>query len=46
MNSIRCKPKECSRGYLFNFNSGECERIVCKSGYELDDEGKCVGTDI
>ena len=41
--TYKCKPKECGHGYLFNYNTGECEQIVCLKGYEIDESGRCVG---
>jgi hypothetical protein len=40
---FRCKAKECQFGYVFNYNLGDCEKIICKRGYEIDQSGKCVG---
>lgn len=40
----RCKQKECEFGYVFNFNIGDCEELVCRKGYEVDESGtKCIG---
>lgn len=43
--SYKCIQKKCDQGYVFNYNRGDCERIVCKSGFEMDLNGACVDID-
>lgn len=43
--TFKCKPKECAHGHLFNYNTGDCEQIVCLKGYEIDASGRCVDID-
>lgn len=31
---------------MFNFNVGDCEKLVCRKGYEVDESGKCSGKQI
>lgn len=42
IGTFKCKAKECQFGYVFNYNLGDCEKIICKRGYEIDQSGKCV----
>jgi hypothetical protein len=43
---LRCKPQDCPTGYIFNFNSGQCEVIRCKQGYMNHNvTGKCIGNE-
>lgn len=41
--SYKCIQKECDTGYVFNYNIGDCERIVCKIGFEMNSNGICTG---
>lgn len=40
--SYKCIQKKCEQGYVFDYNLGDCERIVCKDGFEMNSEGVCV----
>ena len=40
--SYKCIQKRCEQGFVFNYNQGDCEQIICKQGFEMGAEGACV----
>lgn len=44
--SYKCIQKECDTGYVFNYNIGDCDRIVCKTGFEMNSDGICIGNEL
>jgi len=41
--SFRCVPRTCPQGYRLNYQTGDCDPVICPRGRRADDVGNCVG---